>query len=46
MAYGRSYDDVIDDVTVKGHGRDPSIFHARYFHIGNGMRGIEWSRDR
>jgi len=44
-------------VTVKGQGRDPNIFKARYFEngsretqlqrapIGNGMRGIEWSRD-
>jgi len=47
-------------VTVKGQGRDPNIFHARYCDIskmardrlgysgvpiGNGMRGIEWSRD-
>ena len=46
----------------EGQGRDPNIFHARYFDIsktarfrdlvtmghpiGNGMRGIEWSRDR
>jgi len=46
-------------VTMKGQGRDPNIFEARYFEnglryrlgyngtpIGNGICGIEWSRDR
>ena len=39
MTYGGSNDDVIDGImTLKGQGRDPNIFKARYLKNGSRLR--------